>query len=87
MSEMNIGLLTEAVLKCWLADAVKHYGNGNWTVRKEDAIAGFHDKKSPRNLLILGAASRTLMQRLFVEHAVFLYDVVINLIPVSQDTP
>jgi len=49
MSEMNVGLLKEAVLTCWLADAVKYYRNGNEAVRKRDAIVGLHVKKSPRN--------------------------------------
>jgi hypothetical protein len=41
MSEMNIGLLKEAVLTCWLADAVKHYRNGNKAVGKRGTIFGF----------------------------------------------
>ena len=82
---MNVGLLKEAVLACWLADAVKHYRNGNEAVRKRDAIVGFHDRNSALNWLIRGTAFPTLMQRVFVEYAVFLYDVVINVTPESQD--
>ena len=67
MSEMDVGLLTEVVLTCWLADAVKHCRNGNIAVRKRDAFVGFHDKKSARNSLICGTAFPTLMQRVFVE--------------------
>jgi hypothetical protein len=87
MSEMNVGLLKEFVLTYWLADAVKLYRNGNKAVRKRDAIVGFNDKKSARNWLIRDPAFPTRMQRVFVEYAVFLYDVVINAIPESQDTP
>lgn len=87
MSEMNVGLLTEVVLTCWVADAVKPCRNVNKAVRKRDAFVGFHDKKSARNWLISGTAFPTLMQRVFVEHAVFLCDVVINVNPESEDTP
>jgi len=83
---MNVGLLKEAMLTCWLADAVKHYRNGNKAVRKRDAIFGFHGKKSTRNWLNRGTALPKLMQRVFVEYAVFLYDVVINVTPESRDT-
>jgi len=87
MSEMNIGLLTEVLLTCWLADAVKHCRNGNKAVRKRDAFLGFHDKKSAPNWLICGTAFPKLMQRVFVVYAVFLYDAVINVTPESEDTP
>lgn len=84
---MNVGLLTEVVVTRWLADAVKHCKNCNKAVRKRDAFVGFHDKKYARNWLIRGTTFPTLMQSVFVEYAVLLYDVVINVIPESQDTP